>query len=43
MTDKQKYMENGMSLTTTKYFKQVDSDPTKTLEPKVITFDQEIT
>ena len=33
--DKHKYMEKCMSLLTTKQFKQVDSDPTKTVESKV--------
>ena len=33
--DKHKYMEKCMSLLTTKDFKQIDSDPTKTLESKV--------
>ena len=33
--DKHKYIEKWISLLTTKPFKQVDSDPTKTLESKV--------
>ena len=33
--DKHKYLEKCMSFLTTKQFKQVDSDPTKTLESKV--------
>ena len=33
--DKHKYIEKCMSFLTTKQFKQVDSDPTKTLESKV--------
>ena len=33
--DKHKYLEKCMSMLTTKHFKQVDSDPTKTLESKV--------
>ena len=33
--DKYKYIEKCMSFLTTKQFKQVDSDPTKTLESKV--------
>ena len=35
MMDKHKYLEKCMSMLTTKHFKQVDSDPTKTLESKV--------
>ena len=33
--EKHKYLEKCMSLLTTKHFKQVDGDPTKTLESKV--------
>ena len=33
--DKHEYITKCMSLLTTKYFKQVDSNPTKTLESKV--------
>ena len=33
--DKHKYLEKCMSMLTTKHFKLVDSDPTKTLESKV--------
>ena len=34
--DKHKCIEKCISLLTTKHFKQVDSDPTKTLESKVL-------
>ena len=33
--DKHKYIEKYLSLLTPKQFKQVDSDPTKTLQSKV--------